>query len=249
MNPRRNDPREQFNLPGNLKDPPPTPSAHNPPPTKKNKMKNLRLTVSTLIAVVGLKSQTISRAQESSSTGMKFHLDLGLTYVNGAYDVNKQLKAGFIDNGYTIQDDYVVPIGLSLNPRLEFANGLGAGLALGPTSVVAVKNNSAGFNAGRDINYIIPVGGFVQYNLFSDKNVSPYIRAGIKYPITGGSYIRSGPIGGFGVIGVEFFKQKRVGFGLEAGYDSSRTTISVGPLGAPRKVTPTGFNASLVIFF
>ena len=211
-------------------------------------MRNLRLTVCTLAAIIGLNSQTTSRAAETYDAGTKFHFDVGLTYVNGAYDVNRALKASLVDNGFTIQRDYVVPIGLSLNPRVEFGNGLGVGLSAGPTSIVGVGRNG-GFNA-RDINYIIPVGGFLQYNLFRHKNVSPYLRAGVKYPITGGDFISSGTVGAYGAVGVEFFKQKRIGFGLEVGYDSSRVTISAGPGDTmTRKVTPTGFTASLVVFF
>ena len=212
-------------------------------------MKNMRLTVSTLIAIVGLNSQPSSRAADTDSGGTKFHVDLGLTYVDGAYDVNRQLKASLVRNGFTVRSDYVIPAGLSLNPRVEFGNGLGVGLALGPTSVVGVQRNG-GFNISHDLSYIIPVGGFVQYNFLSHHAVSPYIRGGIKYPITGGDFIKSGTVGGYGAVGVQFLKQKRVGVGLEVGYDSSQVTISGGPLDPiRRKVTPTGFNASLVIFF
>ncbi len=214
-------------------------------------MKNLLRTASTLITIVALNHPAAAAAADGPAAGMQFHFDLGLTYVNGAYDVNRLLKASLIENnpGSTITSDYVVPLGLSLNPRLEFGNGLGVGLTAGPTSVVAVKNDAGVFNASQDINYIIPVGGFVQYNLFHNKNVSPYLRAGVKYPITGGSFIRSGTVGAYGAVGVEFFKQKHVGLGLEAGYDSSQVTISAGSLGLPKKTAPTGFNASLVIFF
>lgn len=212
-------------------------------------MKIMRLAVCTLVGIVGLHSQITSSAKAEISDGTRFHFDLGLTYVDGAYDVNKQLKASLVDNGYTIQRDYVVPVGLSLNPRVQFGNGLGVGLSLGPTSFIGIERNG-GFNVGQDLSYIIPVGGFVQYNFFRHHNVSPYLRGGVKYPITGGDFIKSGTIGGYGAVGVQFFNQKRVGVGLEVGYDSSRVTISAGPLDrVARKATPTGLNASLVIFF
>jgi len=212
-------------------------------------MKTMRLTVCTLAAIAGLSSQLSSTARAEISDGTRFHFDLGLSYVDGAYDVNKQLKASFVDNGYTIQRDYVVPVGLSLNPRVQFGNGLGVGLSLGPSSFVGVERNGS-FNVKSDLSYIIPVGGFVQYNFLTHENISPYIRGGVKYPITGGDFIQSGTVGGYGAVGVQFFNQKRIGVALEVGYDSSRVTISAGPLDrVTRKATPTGLTASLVIIF
>lgn len=182
------------------------------------------------------------------SSGPLLKFPVGATFAAGAFDVHNALKSSLEDNGYSISRDFVWPVGISLNPRLEFPCGFGAGLTAGPTDFVAIRYNNSG-NRTTDFNYIVPVGGFLQYNFLRDTPVSPYLRVGAKYPITGGDSFHSGEASAFGAAGVEFLRNKRIGLGAEFGYDASEIKIRSGPAGPDRRVRPTGFNASIFIVF
>ena len=90
---------------------------------------------------------------------------------------------------------------------------------------------------------------YLQYTFLREKTISPFVRAGARYPITGGEFIKSGTLGPFVAGGVEFFRAKKVGLGIEAGYDWSEVKVGAGPVGGDRKVRPIGFNASLFVRF
>jgi hypothetical protein len=206
---------------------------------------NHSLLLGALAALVGVTFQGLA---QSSSAGVRFKIPVGLTYAQGAYDVNDKLKESLREGGYDVTDDYVWPVGLTLNPRVEFPCGFGLGVTVGPT-VFQVVERETGHDKDDELSYIIPLGAFVQYTLLRDGKVSPYLRAGFRFPITGGDNIKDGTIGAFGAVGVEFYRQKRVAFGFEVGYDSSEVTVTGGPGMAEYKVTPIGFNVTVFALF
>jgi hypothetical protein len=212
-------------------------------------MRTNYLTTYTMAALVGLAMHTSVVAADEDSGGVKFRFPVGATFANGAYDLNDKLEDSFRANGYTITDDFVWPVGLSFNPRVEFPFGLGLGVTLGPTEFLAVETNDNNNSDDTDFNLIVPVGGYVQYNFLRDKTVSPYVRAGVRYPITGGDYIKSGSVGAFVAAGVEFYRTEKVGFGVEVGYDWSEVKVSAGPVGGDQTVRPIGFNVSIFALF
>jgi len=212
-------------------------------------MRNNRLVSCGLAIWVGLSINLKSRAADApSSEGIKFKFPIGLSYIDGAYDIDNKLKQSITFTGtHTVSDDFVLPVGLTLNPRIEFPFGLGIGLALGPFEFLSVSENGDFSNS--ELSYIIPVGAYLQYNLFRDSAISPFVRVGVRYPITGGSMIKNGELGFFGSAGVEFFRNKKVSFGVEAGYDTSRVTVNAN-FGAPdMKATPIGFNVGIFVMF
>jgi hypothetical protein len=212
------------------------------------------LTTGTLAALAGLAMQTTILAADPESGGVKFMFPVGLTYVNGAFDLNDALEDSLEANGYTVTDNFVWPVGLSFNPRVEFPFGLGVGLALGPAEFLVVDKDNNGDDDDFDnddvnVSFSVPVGGYLQYNFLRDKTVSPYARVGVRYPITGGDYIKSGSVGAFVAVGVEFYRTKKVGFGAEVGYDWSEVEVSAGPVGGEHTVKPIGFNVSIFALF
>jgi hypothetical protein len=170
---------------------------------------------------------------------------VGLTYANGAYDLNDKLKESLHEQGYAVTDDFVWPVGLTLNPRVEFPCGFGVGAAFGPTEFIEVKREGC----DDDLSYILPVGAYLQYSLRRDRDVSPYVRVGFRYPFTGGDFLKDGTVGPFGAVGVEFLRQKRIAFGVEVGYDASEVKVTAGAGRADKKIKPIGFNASLFVLF
>ena len=100
----------------------------------------------------------------------------------------------------------------------------------------------------------MPVGGFVRYTPWPESKVSPYVRVGVKYPFAGGDNFESSQAGAFGAVGLEFWRTKKVGVSLEAGYDTSE--INVKYTGQNKlagnfseKVTLPGFTVALSVVF
>jgi hypothetical protein len=212
-------------------------------------MKAKYLTPCLVAALLGLVFPTSVIAADEESGGVKFKFPVGVTYANGAYDLNDKLEDSFRANGYKITDNFVWPVGISFNPRVEFPFGLGVGAALGPTQFLDVETNGDNDFDKDNINFIVPVGAYLQYNLLRDKKVSPYARVGFRYPVTGGDYIKSGSVGAFVAAGVEFYRTEKIGFGVEAGYDWSEVKVSAGPVGGEQTVRPIGFNVSVYVLF
>ena len=200
------------------------------------------------LAALAAATQVTSFAGEADSGGIKFRFPVGLTYANGASDVMHALEDSFKDNGYSVSDTFVWPVGLSLNPRVEFPCGASVGVAIGPAEFLVVKKNT-GYSENTDFNCIVPVGGYLQYNIFRDKKFSPFARAGVRYPFTVGDYLKSSTVGAFVAGGVEIFRMKKIGFGIEAGYDWSQVSVSAGSIGGNRDVKPIGFNVSIFALF
>ena len=182
--------------------------------------------------------------QPSAQAG-EFHFSAGLTYVQGVNKVYDALKSLYTaDESYTVGDSVVIPVGISLNPYYEFGSGVAVGLDLGPASMIGID-----YGSSVDISYIVPVGADVRYTFLRDKNFSPYVRAGIKYPIVGGPNVTSSELGGFGAVGVDLWRTKRVGVAVEVGYDTSKVTVKGPPTSATKSVEFPGLTASLCVRF
>jgi len=101
----------------------------------------------------------------------------------------------------------------------------------------------------------VPVGAFVRYTPWPKATVAPYVRGGFKYPFAGGDNLESSQVGGFGAVGLEFWRTKRIGVSLEVGYDSSEIKVKYTdqftyPYATHTdKVTFPGFTVSLSIVF
>ena len=177
-----------------------------------------------------------------------FHLAIGVTYASGLYDVSDKLKKGFELEGYDV-DRWVWPVGLSLTPYYEFNFGLGIGGSVGPVSAGFIDKNHDSYDEKTDNGYfvIIPVGLDLRYTLFRNGNVSPYVRAGARYPIVTGDFVSHSQIGPFGAIGVEFFRSKAVQLGFEVGWDGSKLDVKVGDY--KKSVQPGQLLATVFVAF
>ena len=202
-----------------------------------------------MAALTGLALHTSTLAADADAGGVTFKFPVGATFANGAYDLNDKLEYSFRANGYTVTDSFVWPVGLCFNPRVEFPFGLGVGVTFGPSQFLSVETNGNGGSDDQNFNFIVPLGAYVQYNFLRDKTVSPYARVGVRYPITGGDYIKSGSVGPFFAVGVELYRSEKIGFGAEVGYDWSEVKVSAGPVGGEHTVRPIGFNVSVFAVF
>ncbi len=213
------------------------------------------LTTCALAAFAGLAIHTSVLAAGLETGGVKFMFPVGVTFMDGSFELYDKVNDG-LDKLEGPDYDYDVGatfVGISLNPRVEFPFGLGVGLTVGPTEFLFVTkdyNDDDDYDDDNetDVSFIVPVGGYVQYNFLRDKTVSPYARVGVRYPITGGDYIKSGSVGPFFAVGVELYRTKKVGFGAEVGYDWSEVKVNTGS-GGDQTVRPIGFNFSVFALF
>jgi len=196
----------------------------------------IRISVMALAAALALQA----RARDAD-----YRFQLGLSYASGVLRVQDALEAAIesAQGGWSAQDTFMWPVGLRLSPYLEFSSGLGVGASAGPPVLVIVDNW-----LGPDcLSWIVPLGLDVRYTFLRKREISPYVRAGFRYPVAGGDFIDSSTIGGFGAVGVEFQRQKRISFGLEAAYDSSQVKIKGGAFS--RDVRPFQVTISLFALF
>ncbi len=169
-----------------------------------------------------------------------FRFPVGMVYASGVTQIVDKMK----DN-YFLDDEYVWPVGLAFNPYMEFSNGLGIGVSVGPCIFMFIESRH--YRDDDDsFSYVIPVGLDLRYTFLKKSDITPYVRVGLRYPIAGGDYFQSGKIGAFGGIGVEFWRTKRISMGLELSYDDSKMEIKAGGPGSRpntrvQEVTPGGF--------
>lgn len=186
----------------------------------------------------------------------KFHFPVGLSYSQGMYETTDTLFDLYEQAGYSLDQKINIPIGLTLSPYYEFEfggdMGLGVGVTVGPTAFIFVQQEYSGFYHDEEtkFSYIIPVGPDVRYTFFREGPVSPYLKVGFRYPIAGGDNVASSAseIGGYGAVGVELWRNRSVGLGIEIGYDSSKVTVE-GPDGTRREETFGGFMVTVSAVF
>jgi hypothetical protein len=195
---------------------------------------------------IGLACLVTFGLQPKASAG-KFYFDLGLGYVDGINDLSDGLEELYTSAGYVYDESIVVPVAITFDAYYEFDFGLGLGAVVGPCSVIALEQVS-GSSSDTDVSFIIPVGAEVRYTFFRDRDVSPYVKAGVRFPIVGGDRFDSSEVGFFGAVGLEFWRTKAVGMGLEFAYDTSQVTL-VGPTGVTKDVNYPGWTAGLFVRF
>ena len=179
---------------------------------------------------------------------------MGFSYASGNYTANKKLFDLYERDGFDVTR-FNIPIGLVLNPYYEWitpVGGIGAGVSVGPTAMLLV-NEQTGYNNDYNFSWVVPVGLFARYAPWPKATVSPYVRAGFKYPFAGGNF-ESVDAGASVAVGVEFFRNKRVGMSLEAGYDSSKINVKYTGQNlisgtVQEAVTLPGFTVALAVAF
>ena len=113
-------------------------------------------------------------------------------------------------------------IGLQLGASLEWAVNesvsLGPELRLAPTWFVVTV-------AGDPSVFLLPISLSVRCAFLPKAKVSPYVRAGVSYIVATSEGFYDSTPGFEGAVGVEFFRNKWVGFGIEGGWNTCSTKI------------------------
>ena len=178
-----------------------------------------------------------------SAQAIDWRFPVGVGYSSGIAEVKDAVKDYYRGQGFQVEDDYYVPVSVVFSPYAELTNGLGLGVSLGPPSFLEVTATSPG-GENNDTSYIVPIGADIRYTFLRKGNVSPYLRAGVRYPIAGGEAIESSTVGAFGAVGAEFWRTKKVALGVELSYDSSEVKVIGG-----KNVKPNEFFISVSAVF
>jgi hypothetical protein len=158
-----------------------------------------------IVIVTGLLFSGLSNAEE-------WRFPVGASYVSGFADVNDIYEGNL--KGEEIEGDTgYIPVGLTFQPYLQLDNGLRLGAGIGPC--VALLG---------DASYTeIPININAGYTLKPvANNIYPYFRTGFVHHLVSGDYIFGSDPGFFLAMGIELFRNKAVGLGIELAYDTSR---------------------------
>lgn len=191
-----------------------------------------------LMLLAGALFLTVFAAHSAHAAGWRF--PVGLTYVNN-FD---KIVDIYVDNirwsGYSTLSENSVPMGISVQPYYQFDSGFAAGGGIGPImAIIADPYYFYDFPVSLDVRYFLPV-----WDTFA-----PYVRAGARYHIASGDWVKGSSIGFLGGIGVEFMRKKRVGAGVEIGYDSSEIELEKKRTNTIEKVRPCTIMVSVFAVF
>ncbi|MGA1840650.1 MAG: hypothetical protein ACMUIU_08495 [bacterium] len=143
-----------------------------------------------------------------SAMAVDWRFPLALTYSTGWKDV----KDLYEDNLRDIDDDEVstVPLGISFNPYVEFSSGFGVGAGFGPLMLI-----------WDNWDYVLPLKLDFRYTIMPQNTTAAYFRLGPSYHFVKGYKLHDGSPGFFVGTGVEFLRNRKLGFGFEISYDSA----------------------------
>ena len=182
-----------------------------------------------------------------ASSYTEFHVEAGLTYASGVNKVMDQMETNF-----GLDRDYVWPIGIKLDAYAKTQSGFGYGGGIGPCTFIQVKEHGDHYYRHYDDDkwsYIIPVFADVRFYFPKNGSLTPYVRAGVAYPIAGGDYIGSGTPGPLVAVGMHVWEHRILAVGVEAGYDASKVEVKAGYLHQAEKVNPTALTISVFATF
>lgn len=196
----------------------------------------------------------------------EFHLEVGFTHASGMNNVINQMEKNF-----GLEDDDSFPVGLKISGYAKMANGFAVGAGIGPCQYYRVRtyrpyhgsyyyydyyyddyyyDYGYYYDADEDeTSYVVPVFADVRYYFPKNALMTPYVRAGIAYPISGGDHLSAGTPGAIAAIGAQFVETRYFSLHAEVGFDDSRVTVRSGPFGRKQEVRPTEWTISFGVTF
>lgn len=183
-----------------------------------------------------------------TSFAADWRFPINLTYANGMREVFDVHKESLENRGYSVSEEFFLPVAVSFQPYVQLAGPLRVGGGIGPLMLVMIG----------DYTYFgIPLNLNMGLTFAPQAAVSPYIRVGLAYHLAFGDFVESTTPGLFGAFGFEFMRTKKVGFGLEIGLDSSKSKLEYFEKGSygfrsqkgSKSVSPGGLLISAYVVF
>jgi hypothetical protein len=174
----------------------------------------------------------------------------GLTLASGVIEMNDRFE-----NTLNAGQDFYWPAGLRLEGGVEFAvckfYSLEVDVNAGPVTFVAVQS----FGLGGNDDYaalLVPIGFSLRNTFLPEKPVSPYVRVGVSYIgliDRGDVPLLANSRPGLDVAaGIEFFRNRRFGFGLEGGWNGAELD-QFPDSSVEKKLNPIGWFGSVYASF
>ncbi len=144
----------------------------------------------------------------------QWRTELGYRFLNNSDELKDICKhiSGNAGNGRNI---YNLSISLNIQPYLELGNGFQIGAGIGPLVIIA----------GDARHLQLPMNVTLGYALFKKSPISPYVKAGISYHLSGGDYQTASKPGAYTGIGIRLLNTKRLKMGMEIALDRARTEL------------------------
>jgi len=166
---------------------------------------------------------------------------VGITYVSGFSDAVDLYEDNLDSLGYYTESSESYPAGISFQPYRQLDNGFGIGTGIGPFMMVM---GPEGYSL-----LVVPVNVVARYTILQGRNISPYVRFGLSYNLASGDFVEGSTPGAIGGAGVEFLRNRRIGFGAELSYDSSQIEMEKVSDNSSEKITPGAFMISVFAVF
>ncbi len=140
--------------------------------------------------------------------------ELGYRFLNNT-DELKDICKHISGNAGKDTDVYNLSVSLNIQPYRQLGNGFQIGAGIGPLVIIA----------GDARHLQLPVNVTLGRAFFDQSPVSPYVKAGISYHLSGGDYQTASKPGAYAGFGFRFFNMKDLKMGMEIAYDSARTEL------------------------
>ena len=178
----------------------------------------------------------------STAAAREWRIPFGVAYVSGATEVFDQLKDNVRTEYSYVESVDGLPFGLTIQPYYEFDNGVGLGFGFGPF-----------IHVFGDVDYFgVPVNVSFRYAFTPKAPATPYVRVGASMQLVNGDYVEDRSIGAICAVGLELMRDRGVGMGIEAGYDSSSVDFKDLTTADPNdtnEIQPVGFMLSILVVF
>ena len=150
---------------------------------------------------------------------------VGYTFANGINKLENSYTENLEEEGYSVQGSFMNYGGISFNPYVELDMGLRFGIGFGPLTMILNTVEYQDTVEFESSHFEFPVIPNIGWTILPKHNTSPYLRAGYSYHIASGTYLTESRPGLMGAVGVEFFRKKMVGMGIELGIDKAEVEI------------------------
>jgi len=183
---------------------------------------------------------------QSVASSSEFQFNIGLSYIEGIDDVADSYKDNLNAQGFTVFSADSIPIGLTLQPYVQFDDFFAVGVDIGPSAIITGDRDYIG----------IPIALMGRYEFgpldpYDSGDLSLYVKGGVSYQYASGDYVEGSSFGVKGAVGLEFWKTKITSLAVEVAYDSSEVEIQDFTAGSTgnKEIRPSEFTVSLLLMF
>ena len=169
-----------------------------------------------------------------------WRIGLGFATASGFDEIRDLHEDNLNAQGFVAESVDGLPVGLFINPYLEFDNGLGVGIGLGPAMLIFGDTEFVDVPVSIDLRYSLRVG---------DSGFVPYLRAGVMKQLASGDFVDGDKSGTLTAIGLEWRRAGGVDFGIELATSDSEIEFERVRTAGTESIEPFETRVSVFIVF